>query len=262
MRPSLFAGAGLAAGWAGSTPPEAIKDVPFWVWCARDDGLAGSTISLVNALRRAGGNPIYTEFASGSPNPHPYGIGTGASNPAFVAWLLAQRRGVASTSEPLLSITAPTPQAALPTSATNLNLSGSAAALGRAVTQVTWTNYANNATGVASGTNDWNVTNIPLVAGRTNVVVVVGTTTSWAPAFGGNTTFNAALTVIQTPIRATLTWQGSNALLNWTGGGPPYRVQRATGSIVGAWTDFLPAATPPVSVPLDGTAGFYRIIGR
>jgi len=179
-----------------------------------------------------------------------------------VAWLLAQRRGVASTNEPLLSITAPTPQAALATGATNLSLSGSAAALGRAVIRVTWTNYANNATGVAAGTNDWSVRNIPLVAGRTNVVVVVGTTTSWAPAFGGNTTFNAALTVIQAPIRATLTLQGTGALLNWTGGGPPYRVQRRTDLIVGAWTDFLPDATPPVSLPLDGTAGFYRIIER
>ena len=204
-----------------------------------------------------------------TPNSHPaapirtlYGIGTGASNPAFVAWLLSQRGGVASTNEPLFSITAPTPQAVLATSATNLNLSGSAAALGRAVTPVTWTNYANNATGVALGTNDWSVTNIPLVAGRTNVVVVVGTTTSWAPAFGGNTTFNDALTVIQAPIRATLTLQGNNALLNWTGGGPPYRVQRATDLIVGDWTDFLPDATPPVSLPLDGAAGFYRIIGR
>ena len=95
--------------------------------------LAGSTVSLVHALRQAGGNPIYTEFASGSSNPHLYGIGTGASNPAFVTWLLAQRRGVASTEEPLLSITAPTPQAVLATSATNLSLSGSAAALDRAV---------------------------------------------------------------------------------------------------------------------------------
>jgi hypothetical protein len=57
---------------------------------------------------------------------------------------------------------------------------------------------------------------------------VVGTTTSWAPTFGGNTTFNAALTVIQTPIRATLILQGPDALLNGTDGGPPYRVQRAT----------------------------------
>jgi predicted peptidase len=85
LRPGLFAGAGLAAGWAGSTPPAAIKDLPIWVCCARDDGpLAGITVSLVHALRQAGGNPIYTEFVSGSPNPHVYGIGTGASNPAFV----------------------------------------------------------------------------------------------------------------------------------------------------------------------------------
>jgi hypothetical protein len=32
--------------------------------------------------------------------------------------------------------------------------------------------------------------------------------------------------------------------------------------MVGAWTNFLPDATPPVSLPLDGTAGFYRILGR
>jgi hypothetical protein len=146
-------------------------------------------------------------------------------------------------------------------SAPHLSLSGSAAALDHAVTRVSWTNYANNATGVAAGTNNWNVTNIPLVAGRTNVVVVVGTTTSWAPAFGGGTTFNAALAVVQTPIRATLTLQGTNALLDWTGGGPPYRVQRTTDWNVGTWTDFLPDATPPVSLTLDGTAGFYRIIG-
>jgi predicted esterase len=199
IRPGLFAGAGLAAGWAGSAPPAAIKDLPFWVWCARDDAFWWSTVSLVHALRQAGGNPVYTEFASGSPNSHLYGIGTGASNPAFVTWLLAQRRGVASTLEPLLSITAPAPQDTFAASATNLSLGGSAAASDHAVTLVTWTNYANDASGVASGTNDWSVANIPLVAGSTNVVVVVGTTTSWAPFFGGSTTFNAALTVIPSP---------------------------------------------------------------
>jgi poly(3-hydroxybutyrate) depolymerase len=261
MRPGGFAGAGLAAGGAGSAPPAAIKHLPFWVWCARTDGVVRNTVSLVRALREAGGNPIYTEFASGSLNPHLYGIGTGASNPAFVAWLLAQRRGVASTIEPLLSITTPTPATALVTSASNLDLSGSAAALGRAVTEVTWTNYANHATGVASGTNDWSVKNIPLVAGGTNVVAVVGATTSWAPAFGGNTTFNAALTVVQSAIRATLTLQGTEASLSWTGGTPPYRVQRAAW-ILGPWTDSQPDATPPVTLPLDGTAGFYRIIGQ
>jgi poly(3-hydroxybutyrate) depolymerase len=262
MRPGLFAGAGLAAGWAGRASPAAIKDLPFWVWCARDDALVGSTVSLVDALRQAGGNPIYTEFASGGPNSHLYGIGTGASNPVFVNWLLAQRRGVASTLDPLLSITAPTPQTVLTTSAPNLSLSGSAAALDHAVIRVNWTNYANNATGVALGTNDWNVPNIPLVADSTNVVVVVGTTTSWAPFFGGNTTFNAALTVIQTPIRATLTLQGSDVLLSWNGGEVPYRVQRATDLTSGEWTDVLTDALPPVTLTLEGRAEFYRIVGQ
>ena len=79
---------------------------------------------------------------------------------------------------------------------------------------------------------------------------------------GGTTTFNDTLTVIQSPIQATLGWQGAEALLNWTGGGPPYRVQRATDLNAGNWTDFLPNATPPVTLPLDGEAGFYRILGQ
>ena len=40
----------------------------------------------------------------------------------FVAWLLAQRRGVASTNGPLLSIAAPTLEAALATGATDLEM--------------------------------------------------------------------------------------------------------------------------------------------
>jgi hypothetical protein len=108
------------------------------------------------------------------------------------------------------------------------------------------------------------VTGIPLVASKTNVVLVTGTTTSWAPYFGGNTTFNDTLTVIQSPIRATLTMQGTEALLNWTGGGPPYRVQQTTDVVAGDWTDFLPDATPPVTLPLPlaGNGSFYRIVGH
>jgi hypothetical protein len=179
-----------------------------------------------------------------------------------VDWLLAQRRGVAPTCEPLLVITNPTPQNVLFTGTTNLALAGFAAALGQPISQITWTNSANNAKGTASGSNAWSVTNIPLVASKTNVIVVVATTTSWAPAFGGNTTFNDTLTVIQSPIRATLTTQGTEAILNWTGGGAPYRVQRATDLTIGVWVDYLPSATPPVTLPLEGQSGFYRILGQ
>jgi len=77
-----------------------------------------------------------------------------------------------------------------------------AAALRRTITQVRWTTV-NKATGFATGKNAWAVTNIPLVANKTNLVIVTATTTSWAPAFGGNTTFNDTLTVVSMPAKTT-----------------------------------------------------------
>jgi hypothetical protein len=233
--------------------------LPVWNFHASDDDTVAVSFSddAVYALRNAGGNPIYTRYQTGG-----HGIWRQAySTPGLVDWMVAQVRGAVSTNEPLLSITNPTLLAVLLTGATNLNLAGSAG-LRRDVTRVTWTNFANNAKGVASGTNLWSASGIPLQAGRTNMIVVVGTTTSWSSAYGGNTTFNDALTVIQSPLSATLVLQGTDALLNWTGGGTPYRVQRATDLAAGDWTDFLPNATPPVTLPLTGQARFYRIVGQ
>lgn len=259
LKPGYFAAASLAAGWPGSAGAAAIKDLPLWAWCARDDGLVLDTRSFVGALRRAGGNVIYTEYVIGG---HFGGIFMGFLNPAYEDWLLAQRRGTPCTNAPLLSITNPTGQATLPTGATSLNLAGSAGAFDCHVTQVSWTNFANNAKGVAVGTNLWTITGIPLVANKTNIVAVVGTTTSWAPAYGGNTTFNATLAVVQSPIRAVLAVQATETILNWSGGGPPYRVQQATDLTAGDWADSLIDATPPVTFPLEGQARFYRIVGQ
>jgi hypothetical protein len=262
IRRGFFAGALLVSSTPGSKPAALIRDVPLWVFETFSDESANYLVSrsFVQQLRLAGGNPIYTEYLRPG---HVDACLMMMRTPVAVDWLLAQRRGVAPTNEPFLSITNPTSQAVLSTGATNLNLAGTAAALGQVVTQVTWTNFANNAKGVAMGTNLWSATTIPLVANRTNVVVVVGTTsTSWAPAYGGNTTFNDTLAVIQAPLRATLALQATNALLNWTGGGAPYHVQRASNLAPGGWTDYLPNATPPVTLPLDGQAGFYRIVGQ
>lgn len=261
MKPGFFAAAAFAAGWSGSASATTIKDMPVWVWCSQNDeaNQLGNTRTLVTALRRAGGNVIYTEYVTGG---HGGGIFRQFCNPVYQDWSLAQRRGTNCVQEPLISISSPTEQRVLFTGATNITLAGTAKALDWAVTQVCWTNFANNTKGIATGTNDWSVADIPLLANKTNIIVVVGTTTSWAPAFGGSTTFNAALTVIQSPIRATLTLQETEAILNWTGGGPPYRVQHATDLTAADWTDLLPNATPPVTVPLNAQAGFYRIIGQ
>lgn len=278
MRPGFFAGAFLAAGWQGGRPARSLKDVPVWAWCAQNDsaGQRGNTQAAVRALRVAGGNVRYTEYVTGTytdnsgnaGDTHNGGIFMGLATPAIIDWLLAQRRGVSSTAEPLLTITNPTAQAVWPTGATNLILSGSALALDQRVTSVAWENTANNRTGIAWGfamdSNTWTITSpdVPLTPNRTNVVIVTGTTTSWASASGGNTTFNDTLTVVCSPVQATLALQGTAALLNWTGGGPPYRIQRATNLIAAGWTDVLSDATPPVILPATGSSGFYRIVGQ
>ena len=63
-------------------------------------------------------------------------------------------------------------------------------------------------------------------------------------------------------LRATLTVQGSSAMLNWTGGVPPYHVQRATDLTSRDWTDVLTNAVPPVTLPLEHPAEFFRIVGQ
>jgi predicted esterase len=260
LRPGFYAAFLLfAAGDSASTPAWVIKDVPLWSFCAQNDeywNLPGAQ-SAIRSLRLAGGNPIYTEYVTGG---HRGSFLMGLSTPAMVDWLLAQRRGVALTNEPLLAITHPTPQAVLFTGAINFNLAGSAGALGQSVTKVAWQNTANNRTGTATGTNTWSVSALPLLASRTNLIIVTGTTSSWAPAFGGNTTFNDILTVIQSPIRARLTLEGTDGILSWSGGGPPYSVQMATGlasavfqTIAGPMTNTTWLVTP------TNMAAFYRV---
>jgi hypothetical protein len=63
-------------------------------------------------------------------------------------------------------------------------------------------------------------------------------------------------------LRATLVLRGSVATLNWTGGVPPYRVQRGTDLSLGDWTDVLTNAVSPVTLTLERQAEFYRIVGQ
>jgi hypothetical protein len=63
-------------------------------------------------------------------------------------------------------------------------------------------------------------------------------------------------------LRATLVLEGSGATLNWTGGVPPYRVQRATDLTLGDWTDVLTNAVAPVTLNLERPAEFCRIVGK
>ncbi len=262
--PQLLAAAvPMSAGWSCTSvqdaPPLSLR-VPIWNF----HGASDTTIPVswsdngVAGLRNAGANVLYTRYQSGFHGIWP----TAYRTPGLVDWMMAQRRGGTPTNQPILSITYPTGGSVYRTDATNLDLAGTSGAMGQAVTLVSWTNLANNAQGIALGSNAWTAANIPLVSGQTNLIVITATTTSWSPNYLGNTTFNDTLTVMPSPVRLTLTLQGAEALINWTGGVPPYHVQRSTHLAADDWTDFLTNATPPVSVSITAQAGFYRVVSQ
>ena len=92
---------------------------------------------------------------------------------------------------------------------------------------------------------------------------IIATTTSWSPATGGSTTLNATLLVAcDIPLRATLVAGQSQLLLNWTGGVPPFRIQAAPDLALPDWLELATNATPPIAVPTQYPAMFYRVLGR
>jgi poly(3-hydroxybutyrate) depolymerase len=261
LRRELVAGVVILAGWQGTASATTVRHLPFWVFAAADDATVpvSNSRNLVQALRRVGGNPIYTEYRTGG---HGGSITNGLATPAQVNWIRAQRRGTNAPAEPLLLITNPPSTAIFATAKTNLILSGTADALGQNVSGIAWENAANAGKGAAFGSSTWSATGIPISAGRTNVIIVTATTTSWAPGFGGNTTFNHTLTVFNSPIRTALVLQGLRVSLSWNGGTPPFQVQRATNLSSVNWQNILTNAVSPVVLPVEGDLGIFRVLGQ
>ncbi|HHK42169.1 MAG TPA: phospholipase [Planctomycetaceae bacterium] len=90
QRPDLFAaGIPVAGGWA-VRDAEKIKDTPLWVFHGDKDNVVPTELSrnMVEAIRKAGGHPKYTEFA---------GVGHNSWSRAYASprtwdWLFAQKR--------------------------------------------------------------------------------------------------------------------------------------------------------------------------
>jgi hypothetical protein len=259
--PGLFASAFLVSGTGSTSKASLFKHVPLWVFHAADDSIVNvsSSRSLVSALRRAGGTPIYSEFVSGD---HFGPDSVARVTPLLLDWLMDQRLGTAPT-ERMLLINSPTQGGLYTTGAASLTLAGSVEAAGEGITGVSWENTTSKTKGQATGTNNWTATQVPLVADKTNTIIVTATTTiSWATAYPGSTTLSATLSVISTPIRASLMPAASGALLNWTGGIAPFRIQRTTALAGTNWIDMSPNATPPLTLSLDQPVEFYRVIGH
>jgi dienelactone hydrolase len=255
LRPDAFAGLFLWDGETGSTPPKVIRHVPVWAW-----GNTG-THTKMRRLRQAGGHPISTEYRNAD---HVGAIVTAQCTPMAMSWLLAQRR----SQDPILpfavQISDPVVPNLLETGASHLHLAGTTQTTEENITQVVWENLLATPThGLAEGTTHWSISNLPLVPGKTNVVIVTATLdANWAPAFGGTTIVSDTLSVVSNPVRLDLKLSAGQVILDWTGGVPPFSVQSAPAIDAVAWAEWLKDALPPIVVPADGSRLFLRVVGR
>ena len=260
MRPNYFAGGRLMDGFSGSSSASAVAGLPLWLFHSATDVNVdvSNSRTMVGNLRLARGRPIYTEYTTGD---HISSIQTGEQTPGSVDWLLAQRRGAASAHGPSISITNTFGGTTPTTASTNINLAGVANALGQPVSGITWTNATFGVSGSASGSNIWSASNVPLRSGQTNLLLVTGTTVSWSPVLGGNTTLNDWLNLLSSPIHASLSVQNGGLVLNWSGGAPPFQVQMTTNLAANNWQLVGTNVMPPMPVSRNDPAEFYRILG-
>jgi poly(3-hydroxybutyrate) depolymerase len=229
----------MSGGWLCHTNFLNIR-VPVWNFHAANDTIVSvfNSDSAVDALRNVGGNPIYTRFPSGGHNIWPMAYRT----PTLVDWLMAQRRGALSPVPPVLTIALPSPADNYVTSATAIDISGSASHYAD-VLQVAWTNTTLRAGAVAGGTNDWYSKGVPLRIGTTNIIVMIGRGTSHTPdlSSGGDTTFSETLSVLQFPLRVTnvlISADGQSLSFTWSAlPAKRYRVQYKNDLSVPDWSD-------------------------
>lgn len=115
-------------------------------------------------------------------------------------------------------------------------------------------------TGAIAGNYDWTVFNGQFTAVTNTTRLEFTSLTASRSGHSGGIMLDAVQVTLAP--RATLVLQASGATLNWTGGVPPYRVQRALDITAGDWIDVLTDAVPPVTLTLERQAEFYRIVGQ
>jgi poly(3-hydroxybutyrate) depolymerase len=195
--PNMYAAAVPMSSGGNTALAPLITLMPIWNFHAANDTTVAVSESrnMVWAVRQAGGNVIYTEYASGG-----HAIWTPAyATPILMDWVYAERRGTFATNPPILTISSPTTDRLLPWTGAQLDLAGTASD-GRAMTSVNWTNAQTRQFGTAVGTTNWVITNATFGSTFTNLLLVTGVGTSWYPSLGGRTTFNDVLFLIFPPM--------------------------------------------------------------
>jgi hypothetical protein len=74
--------------------------------------------------------------------------------------------------------------------------------------------------------------------------------------------YDVAVITVSNIINLSIARAGPNMNLNWTGGTPPFVVQRVDGLPAGPWNDILTTSLQYASVPMTNHAGYFRIKGQ
>jgi predicted peptidase len=90
QRPRFFAAAVPVCGHPVPSTAPAVEDVPIWNFHGAADDIepVASSRAMIDALRKAGGRPIHTEYAGVGHNVFMWAY----TEPALVEWLFAQTR--------------------------------------------------------------------------------------------------------------------------------------------------------------------------
>ena len=89
-RPRFFAAAVPVCGHPAPSTASAVKDVPIWNFHGAADDIEPVATSrvMIEALRKAGGRPIHTEYPGVGHNVFRWAY----TEPSLVDWLYAQKR--------------------------------------------------------------------------------------------------------------------------------------------------------------------------
>lgn len=74
--------------------------------------------------------------------------------------------------------------------------------------------------------------------------------------------YDAVVFTVLNPISLSITRAGTNANLLWTGGSPPYVLQRAATLSGNSWNGVITTTLQNASVPLTNLGGFFRVQGQ
>ncbi len=132
--------------------------------------------------------------------------------------------------------------------------------------------------GFISFTNTFPITNRwELYSGPTNVSIANADQTNTTAAFTSPgvytlmlsaadgvhaVAYDAVVITVSPAITLAIAQAGASANLTWTGGSPPFVVERMNALSAGSWTGVLTTSVQNASVPMVGSAGFFRVKGN